>query len=86
MGSTRSDQGYLKRRGNTAAHHTAPLTVPPHSSHTQSLHRAPPTLPMQLYTTQLPHMYTQVNVKPDEEEHTNLNIGTHNIAIGGTLG
>ena len=24
--------------------------------------------------------------KPDEEEHTNSNVGTHNIAIGGTLG
>ena len=33
-----------------------------------------------------PNMYTRVNVKPDEEEHTNSNVGTHNIAIGGTLG
>ena len=44
----------------------------------------------QLPTTAPPHsshhMYSQVNVKPDEKEHTNSSVGTHNIAIGGTLG
>ena len=74
----------------------------PHSNPTQLLQQSPHTTPStQFPPTQLPPqlpphsppnnslhttMYAQVNVKPDEEEHTNSNVGTHNIAIGGTLG
>ena len=63
-----------------AASHAAPHTVTPHSSPLQLPPHNPPN--NSLHTA----VYTQVNVKPDEEEHTNSNVGTHYIAIGGTLG
>ena len=71
---------------HTAAHaalHAAPHTVTPHSScHSPPKQLPPHSSPHTVRT----HMYAQVNVKPDEEEHTSSNVRTHNIAIGGTLG
>ena len=71
-----------------------PRTAPP--THPQlltqfPLHNSPtphssPQLPAHSSTHSSPHMSTRVNVKPDEDEHTNSNVGTHNIAIGSTLG
>ena len=80
------------------APHTAPHTVTPHIScnspptqlppHSSLPHSSPPQLPPHSPPNNSLHtaMYAQVNAKPDEEEHTNSNVGTHNIAIGGTLG
>ena len=59
---------------------TAPHMVPP----TALPHSSPETGPPPTHS--YPHMHTRGNVKPDEEEHTNSNVATHNIAIGGTLG
>ena len=61
----------------------APTHVSPPTQSHNSPYAAPPSSPHTCTYSLLTHV---LNAKPDEEEHTNLNVGTHNIAIGGTLG